>query len=334
MVAEPAKCAHNAGNLFPAPRMTAHAARDLGLTLRTLVADLDPMRWKDTRREQLRAAFAEYREDIETVLGDWSSEGSLEAVHAKLEQVRGVVVDNLPSADDVKARWMEFRDEIHPAYEELAEALKSAHVELPSVRPTNYWRSTFHVLGAVLAMLFVEYAPWTAVIVIPLVVATFFWFLEIMRRVSKPWNDFLMKLTDKINHPHERYRVNSSTWFATALFLLSLTYEPIAGAAAVLVLGFGDPIAGLVGRRWGRTKLVNGRSLEGTLAFAVISFLVVMAMFALWHGDVSTQTVLIVSAVAAISGAVTELFSRRVDDNFAIPMVVGALVWATLGVIG
>ena len=314
--------------------MTATAARDLGLTLRTLVADLDPMRWKDAKREQLAAAFATYRSEIEGVLDEWSSERSLEEVYAELQTVREVVAQRLPTSEDVKARWMEFRAEIHPAYEELALALKSAHMELPSVRPTNYWRSTFHVLGALLAVVFVQYARWDVVIAVPAVLAAFFWFLEIMRRVSPKWNDFLMRLTDKINHPHERYRVNSSTWFASALFLLALTREPIAGVAAVLVLGFGDPIAGLVGRRWGRTKLVNGRSLEGTVAFAVVSFAVVLGMFALWYRAMPWGSVFLLCGVAAVIGALTELFSRRVDDNFAIPLMVGAAVWGTLGLIG
>ncbi len=309
--------------------MTVTAARDLGLTLRTLVADLDPVRWKDHKRAPLEAAFDRYRSDIESVLAGWSTEHSVEAVRATLDQVRHVVV-KLPSADDVKARWMEFRAELHPAYEELAEALKSAHMELPIVRPTNYWRSTFHVLAAVTAVLFVQYTPWSLVIAIPLVMAVFFWSLEIIRRVSPRWNEFLMRLTDKINHPHERYRVNSSTWFATALFLLSLTHEPIAGSAAVLVLGFGDPVAGLVGRRWGRTQLVNGRSLEGTAAFAIVSFAVVFLMFMFWHGSTSYETAFFVCAVAAVTGALTELFSRRLDDNIAIPLAVGAAVWGTL----
>lgn len=315
---------------LPLIAMTAHAARDLGLTLRTLVADLDPVRWKDHKRAQLEAAFASYRDEIETVLAEWSAEHNLESVHDTLDRVRTVVAEKLPSAHDVKARWMEFREELHPAYEELARALETAHMQLPIVRPTNYWRSAFHVIAAVLAVLFVQYAPWSAVIIIPAVLATFFWFLEFMRRVSPAWNDGLMALTEKINHPHERYRVNSSTWFTTALFLLALTHEPIAGAAAVLVLGFGDPVAGLVGRRWGRIKLVNGRSLEGTTAFAATAFVAVFAMFFAWYPSTPYETAFAVCLVAAVVGALTELFSRRIDDNFAIPIVVGGAVWATL----
>ena len=312
--------------------MAADAVRDLGLSLHSLVADLDPIRWKDEKRAQLAVAFSSYHEDAALVLDQWSPDRGSAVVQSRLNDVQSVV-DRLPSADDVKARWMEFRAELHPAYEDLAAALKTAHMELPSVRPTNYWRSTFHVGGAVAAVFFVEYSPWLIVIVLPFLVATFFWFLEIMRRRSEQWNDFLMQLTSKINHPHERHHVNSSTWFATALSILALTHEPIAGAAAVTVLGFGDPVAGFIGRRYGRIKLVHGRSLEGTTAFAVVSFITVLAVLFLWHPELSFPAMVAVCAVASIGGAITELFSHRVDDNFSIPMVVGFTVWATLALV-
>lgn len=310
--------------------MTAHAAQDLGLMLHHLLADLDPARWRDEKAERLEAAFADFREDVEAALNDWSTEQRLEAVRLRLSEIQDVVGARLPSADDVKGRWMEFRDEIHPAYEGLADALKTAHMELPSVRPTNYARSFFHALAAVVAVLFVEYSPWWLVITIPVTLAAFFWFLEVMRRVSDAWNEFLMRAFDLIAHPHERYRVNSSTWFATALSLLALTHQPLVGAAAVTVLGFGDPAAGLVGRKLGRTKLVNGRSLEGTITFAVVSFAMVFGVLSLWHADVAMASRLLICGVAAIVGALVELFSRRVDDNFAIPVVVGLAVWGLM----
>ena len=307
--------------------MTAHAAHDLGLTLRSLVADLDPLRWKDERREKLAAEFSQYSHELGELLDSWNPEETLQAVAAKLNDVSEVLASHLPTADDVRGRWMEFRAELHPAYEELAEALKTAHMELPNVRPTNYWRSGFHILAGVLALVFVEYAPWKAVIAVPALTGVFFWSLEISRRRSERVNDFLMNLTNKIHHPHERFRVNSSTWFVSALFLLSLTHQPVVGAAAVIVLGFGDPAAGFIGRRWGRTQLVNGRTLEGTLSFAITSFIAVWATLSIWHPEHSGTSGLMLAGAAAIAGALTELFSRRVDDNFAIPMMVGLVVW-------
>jgi dolichol kinase len=313
--------------------MTATDARDLGLLLHELVADLEPAQWTDDKREQLEEAFASFREEVDRVLADWSSSGTLDPVRGKLSEVAEVVARKLPSSDEARVRWMEFRQEIHPAYEGLAEALKSCHMELPSLRPTNYARSLVHALSGVVALLFIEFSPWWLLIAVPFSLAAFFWFLEIARRVSDRWNDALMKILGPIAHPHERYRVNSSTWFATALSVLSLTYEPVAAAAAVLVLGFGDPAAALVGRKYGRTQLVNNRSLEGTLTFAAVSFGVVFGALAIWHTDLSIGIRLAVCGVAAVAGALTELLSRRIDDNFAIPVVTGLAVWALLGLL-
>jgi dolichol kinase len=228
---------------------------------------------------------------------------------------------------------MEFRQEIHSAYEGLADALASCHMELPSLRPTNYTRSFVHALSGLAALAFVEFVPWTTVIVVACSLAGFFWMLELARRFSTRWNEFLMTVLGPIAHPHERYHVNSSTWFGTALALLSWTHEPVAAAAAVMVLGFGDPAAALIGRRFGRIPLVNNRSLEGTLAFALVSFVVVFATLAVWHADLAIGTRVAVSGVAAVAGAITELFSRRVDDNFAIPVATGLAVWALLALL-
>lgn len=317
--------------LYP---MTATEARDLGLLLHELVADLEPARWRDEKREQLEDAFAAFREDAERVLAEWSSTGtSLDSVRNQLSAVAELVGQRLPTADAAQARWMEFRQEIHPAYEGLAEALKSCHLEVPSLRPTNYARSFVHALSGLVALLFIEYVPWTWIIAVPFALAGFFWLLEITRRLSERWNDVLMGFLGLIAHPHERYRVNSSTWFATALSVLSLTYEPVAAGAAVMVLGFGDPAAALVGRKYGRTTLVNNRSLEGTLSFVVVSFAVVFGVLAIWHADLSIGVRVAVAFVAAVAGGLTELFSRRVDDNFAIPVVTGLAVWGLLALI-
>ena len=61
-----------------------------------------------------------------------------------------------------------------------------------------------------------------------------------------------------IAHPHERYVVNSATWYATSLTLLAVAFEPMAQSIGVIVLGLADPAAGIVGRRFGTRKLREG----------------------------------------------------------------------------
>jgi dolichol kinase len=199
-------------------------------------------------------------------------------------------------------------------------------------RPTNTARSSFHVLSGVIGLLLAEYAPWWLVMAVPITLASTFWLLEATRRMSEAWNDTLMRFFAPIAHAHERELVNSSTWYATALSLLSLTGSPLAFGAGAIVLGLGDPAAALVGRKYGRVALVNNRTLEGTLTFVVVAFLAVLGVVLLWHDELSTMRMLAVCTAASGAGALTELLSRRIDDNFSIPVVTGAVVWAVLAI--
>ncbi len=212
-----------------------------------------------------------------------------------------------------------------------SKAMTAAHAH-DQPRPTNYPRSIFHVVSAVVGVLLAEYAPWWFVVAVPVTLASIFWVLEATRRMSEGWNDLLMRFFAPIAHPHEREKVNSSTWFATALSLLSLTGSPIAFAAGVIVLGVGDPAAALIGRKIGRVQLVNNRTLEGTVTFFVVAFLAVLAVLLIWHDELSSARMLAVCTVASGAGAMTELLSRRIDDNFSIPVVTGAAVWAVLAI--
>ena len=117
--------------------------------------------------------------------------------------------------------------------------------------------------------------------------------------------------------------MNSATWYCTALFILALTGSTLVCSIAVLVLGVGDPAAALVGRRWGRVKLLNGRSLEGSVTFVATAGLTTVAFLSLFVTTVPFRDVLALSFSAALAGALAELLSRRVDDNLTIPVAAG-----------
>lgn len=194
-----------------------------------------------------------------------------------------------------------------------------------SLRPANLRRSALHVFSglAVLALIQLVLTPKTMV----LVAAGFAlaaWTMEISRRRSAAFNRFIMWVFGPVAHPHEVAKVNSATWYTTALFGLSLTASPMACAVAVTVLGVGDPAAGVVGRRFGSIRLATGRSLEGTAAFVVCAGAATFGMLRLFYPEVALPGALAVALVAAAAGGVAELFARRLDDNFVIPLAAAA----------
>jgi dolichol kinase len=93
-----------------------------------------------------------------------------------------------------------------------------------------------------------------------------------------------------------------------ALFCIVFFAKEVA-FAGIVVLSLLDSVTTLVGVRFGRTRIYNHKSLEGTLAgFAVTA--AVLSLFILPG----------IAIVTAVASAIAELVSP-VDDNLIIPVV-------------
>lgn len=317
----------------------AEESHALSTDLYALLRLVDPASFREDSDAEARSRLEQITRRAKLLVGEEVDE-SLEAVAAPAATLRARVRSVLAAVEGASASvpaasrafWAQFQRQVHPAYEALADALRSGHVVAPVLRPTNYARSVFHVVSALAAVVFLGVAPSRSWVLG--VAAMFFgaaWTMETSRRFSGRINDRLMKLFGPVAHAHERHRVNSATWYATALMILAVTTRPAIAATAVAVLGLADPAAGLVGRRYGRIRLRAGRSLEGTLAFVVVA--VLSAFVTLSVLTPMGLTARLASAViAGLAGAVAELYSTRVDDNFTIPLsVAGGIALAVWG---
>jgi len=262
-----------------------------------------------------------------------------------LQDARDATRAGWPGAADLEAvlslepsdigGWDSWRLKALPAYEAFAARIRQSGHAAPSLRPSNLTRSIFHVMGGTSAAMMVEHVlPVSMLIPVASAMAAFAWSMEIARRWSPRVNRLLMWVFGPVAHAHEAWRVNSATWFSTALVAVALTQSPTAALVAFLVLGWADPAAAIVGRRYGRTVLVHGRSLQGTLTFAVVGFGVSMAALAMWHAELTLGMRVLVALGAALPGALAELFSRRIDDNLAIPIAAATGAWMVLVVFG
>jgi dolichol kinase len=290
--------------------------------------------------EALEARVRELEARAQTLLAQASwDELGLEALKARLQEVQRLLKAQVegvrvPSAEQLRERWMAWRGRVVPAYEALAASVRQvAAVHVPSLRPTNYKRNIVHVCSAlgVLGIIALVPQPWMTWLAAAS--ATWAWSMEAGRRRWPALNRALMAAFGAVAHPHETYRVNSATWYITALLLLSMMGSAALCAVAVAVLGLGDPAAALIGRRWGRVKLINGRSLEGSLAFVAAGGAGAAAAAWAW-GVASAGGVIAVAAAASVGGAVAELVSRRVDDNFSIPMAAFGSGWLCAWALG
>ena len=310
----------------------AQASRPWLVDLHEALRSLDPARWRAEKAAQVRAKLERATAGLAELTEPSRAEGDGTLLKA-LRSFVALLRDTLPHLPEPGAadRWVELRRRLQPAYEDVVQALREQAVHVPSLRPTNYVRNIFHVLNSVVVIALIELVPyeyimWPASCALALV-----WFLEISRRFSTTWNAKIMALFGPVAHPYENHRVNSGTWFVTALFLLALTGRPLLGAIGVAVLGFADPAAALVGRRFGRHPLVNGRTLEGSAAFFLVGTLAVLATLLVLHpGAAIGWRLALVACGSAFTGTLVELFSFRVDDNLSIPLATGAAAFGLL----
>ncbi|MFH1465499.1 MAG: hypothetical protein ABIO70_14015 [Pseudomonadota bacterium] len=324
-------------------------SHDLALELLELLRELDPSRWSGDLGDAFRARLAEILVRIDALLELPTAQDMLQRAQADarveaLRQAWGRVAEILEQhaaahpglgAEELQAEWMAFRGRLQGAYEGLSHSLRSYAIHLPHLRPTNYARNIIHVSGAV-ASLAVELAVLAAhpraVLIAASSVTSVIWTLEISRRYLGWVDRGTWWAFGKAAHPHERYRVNSATWFSTSLFLLALIGSPALATVALAVMGFADPAAALVGRRWGRTKLLHGRSLEGSLAFLGVGMAVSLGLLVVFFPAVPYGAALGLAMGGAVLGALAEAVAKRVDDNLMVPLAAAAgaalMAWA------
>lgn len=130
----------------------------------------------------------------------------------------------------------------------------------------------------------------------------------------------------------EQVRESAMTPFAIAVLLTIIAVPKPAALIAIYTLAIADPLAALVGIRFGRHRISPNRTLEGTLAFLTATVAVTAAVLHVATGAPPFD----IGAAAALVGLVAvlcELLPLRIDDNMTIPIAVGFTAWAAAGLL-
>ena len=135
--------------------------------------------------------------------------------------------------------------------------------------------------------------------------------------------------------------INGSTYFLIAASIVFIFCDKSIAAIALAFVAVGDPIAGMVGERWGKPRVspeegnftdfakfprnlrfrgMRGKSLEGSSA-CLVACLVVSVILA-----TITHVALWVVVVGAICATVIESLSLLVNDNLSIPLVAAGIM--------
>ncbi|MBD3298397.1 MAG: phosphatidate cytidylyltransferase [candidate division Zixibacteria bacterium] len=135
---------------------------------------------------------------------------------------------------------------------------------------------------------------------------------------------FWIRWTAPIVRPRERAGFTGATNILASAWLCPLLFSLPAAVMGMATIILGDTAAALVGRRWGRHRIRNGRTVEGSLAFLVAATL----------GGIAVPNLpLSIALPGALIGTVVEAVTRRVDDNLSVPIMVALFADIALQVV-
>lgn len=105
------------------------------------------------------------------------------------------------------------------------------------------------------------------------------------------------------------------------LILVILTFgvieNPYVGAVGILVMGYGDGLAAVIGKAYGKHKIAFGKSLEGSITMFVASF-VVTFIVSIMLAPI-TMALILALGVAALATLI-ELVTPKGLDNLSVPL--------------
>ena len=150
--------------------------------------------------------------------------------------------------------------------------------------------------------------------------------VDIIRSRNKVFRKFFLGLFGKVLRGKEQEGgMTASTVLMASAALTILIFRTEIAVSALAFLSVGDTFAALVGKKFGKTVLVSGRTLEGSLAALLSCLLISLPLIQI---SASRGWSLSPSALAAgaVAATLAELFEIPLDDNLRIPIFAGLVM--------
>jgi dolichol kinase len=191
-------------------------------------------------------------------------------------------------------------------------------------------RKFFHMSGAITFLfpyLFLGFSRETMAAILGTVLAVVM-SIEYARSRWEWVNSVAVRVMGPVMRDTEVNQLTGIPFYMASCLFAFLIFPRHVTVLAVLYLALGDPSSSFFGVLYGRNKIFPNKSLQGTLGGFVVCSVATFA-YLRWQGF-PPEKVLLLSLIGGFAGAVSELLPLNIDDNFAIPVVSGALMLLAL----
>ena len=125
--------------------------------------------------------------------------------------------------------------------------------------------------------------------------------------------DWKVKVPDPfgIMRKHEKSRVTGGLYMIIATIIVFSVFDFKIALVALLLTVFGDLTSAIIGIRFGRHRIKNGKSWEGFIGGLIIN--IIVALIFLFEYPLIALTMALVASFV-------ELTTYKLDDNLTVPL--------------
>ncbi len=177
-------------------------------------------------------------------------------------------------------------------------------------------RKLIHMGTILLPMLLKHLGPYHGKIFLALLVLVAV-ITEFLRLETEWFGRIFNMLFGEMLKNKEVTNLTGATAYIVAALLSSMLFNWEVVITSLFFLSLGDPMASIVGRKWGKHRLMGSKSVEGTIAFLAVAILV-----ACFYRSLP----ILVRLSGAVSAALIESIETPIDDNITVLLGSGAIM--------
>lgn len=195
-----------------------------------------------------------------------------------------------------------------------------AKLELRKRSDIHWERKVWHMAGVFgMFLAYTLLPPFVSGLILVLSMMVFLP-VDILRHRYPALNDWMVHAFKPIMRTSEINRIAGTTYLLTGVAIVFCIFPRPVVSLTLLFLAFADPIASLIGIKYGKDKVFGHKSIQGFMAAFVVCTVCTFA-FLTYHNVVADRMI-IISLLAGMIGAVAELVPLgKLDDNFSLPVL-------------
>ncbi|MCF8058354.1 MAG: SEC59/DGK1/VTE5 family protein [Bacteriovoracaceae bacterium] len=147
-------------------------------------------------------------------------------------------------------------------------------------------------------------------------------------RINYPELAGKVKIINKyLFRAEEQLKESAGVPYVMGILLTLISFPKVVALVAIYTLAVADPMSAIIGIKYGKTKVVPHKSLEGSLAFFISTFIITFLVFFWWTSflQIMIGPVFLLSFLVALIASLFEMIPLRLDDNLTIPLFTAGL---------